>query len=136
MRDIKFRGMDANGVMRYGRLSQDKENSTVYYKDYSQRICWEEGNASCNIPVSNLSLGQYTGLKDNNGKDIYEGDILRYNHMRDGLPPKYSYHTVEWGTTEGTWGSPVWMGFEGNLSHMEIIGNIYENPHLLEGGTS
>ena len=45
--EIKFRGMDANGIMRYGRLSQDKKDSTAYYEEYSQRICWDDSN----IPV-------------------------------------------------------------------------------------
>lgn len=76
-RQIKFRGMDANGIMRYGRLSKDMPDSTRFYKEFSQRICWDYSN----IPVSNKTLGQFTGLLDKNGKEVYEGDILKYQKI-------------------------------------------------------
>lgn len=86
MREIKFRGLCDNGIMRYGTLSQDKENSTIYYKTHSQRICWDDSN----IPVSNVSLGQYTGLKDKNGVDIYENDYV-LDQFNNRILVKYEF---------------------------------------------
>ena len=80
-------------------------------------------------------LMQYTGLKDKYGKDIYEGDIIRY----------YEEWTDRTETMEVKWANnpPIWHGwYAGNrlvnilnpklYSDVEIIGNIHENPELLE----
>ena len=126
MREIKFRGMDANGVMRYGRLSQDKPDTTVYFKEYSQRICWDNSN----IPVSNKSLGQFTGLLDRNDKEIYEGDIVKdINHDN-----KADIFTGEVKFEWGKWhiGSISLFNLLDVGDVVEIIGNIYENPELLK----
>lgn len=125
---IKFRGMDANGIMRYGRLSQDKPNSTAYYKEYPQRICWDNSN----IPVKNSTLGQYINLKDKNGKEIYKDDIL----ITNGIDGEQAW------IVNFEMSSDV-MGFgldciTGDFSSVhnnvwetgEIIGNKFENPEL------
>lgn len=64
-----------------------------------------------------LVLMQYTGLKDKNGKEIYEGDILEIEKI-DGK--------VRGTAGMGTAYSDYWAGV------LEIIGNIYENPELLK----
>jgi len=74
---------------------------------------------------------QYTGLKDRNGKEIYEGDIVKANEQIFDV--RYDAH---WSTIEIV-GKSVDFSFIGfNISGLyehEVIGNIYENPELLEG---
>lgn len=88
-------------------------------------------------------LMQYTGLKDKNGKEIYEGDILR---VKDGWGND-TVHEVKWGNPnelERNWYpafdlEPSWDEefnsfsaiFGGGDAEIEVIGNIYENPDLL-----
>ena len=79
----------------------------------------------------NIILMQYTGLKDKNGKEIYEGDIIKTKIFNG----KYENAEVYWNvnawcirTKKETTGLFVTKGEYG----VEIIGNIYENQELLE----
>jgi uncharacterized phage protein (TIGR01671 family) len=137
MREIKFRGMDALGVMRYGRLSQDAPDSTAYYKEFSQRICWTEGDAHVNVPVLNRTLAQYTGLHDKKGVEIYEGDICEQwgepNFVVEWYEGGFIGKDVDGGkiTPWDVTASPFpLVGAE--TSGTEVIGNIYENKELLD----
>ena len=108
MREIKFRVWNVNNLEpRYWDLS------FLYYEEFDGKE-----------PI----FEQFTGLKDVNGKDIYEGDIVVKKLIKNNRPytvGSFNPFIVEWGV----------CGF--NLSFMkthtcEVIGNIHENPELVK----
>lgn len=106
-------------------------------------ISWLEDELYCigdgityMVSAEDLVLMQSTGLVDKNGKEIFEGDIVRQVRTQ----PTTENETITGVVTmiEGAWlimndneqlASYLWSETDGN----EIIGNIYENPELLEG---
>lgn len=77
-----------------------------------------------------------TGLKDKNGKVIYEGDIVRYGlHLRGIIPPESRTVVVKWWSGEEEY-YPCCASSGFSLPHSEdgyeVIGNVHENPELLE----
>ena len=81
----------------------------------------------------NLVLMQYTCLKDKNGKEIYEGDIVEYDHNIPSQPDAKERYIVEWGQGGFYFKSLVDNEYNSDPTlEVEIIGNIYENPELVE----
>jgi len=108
---------------------------------------WQVGYDENDIPIISttklIHLSQYTGLKDKNGKEVYEGDIIKW---KDGLHKLRAVVGFENYIEEGDLDSDVRiLGFcakynDGEfgigtfpISEVEVIGNIYENPELLKG---
>lgn len=84
----------------------------------------------------NFELMQYTRIKDKNGKEIYEGDILKYNFPYDGIlkhisPVSYLDTQASFGIVD-CYGNNVPLYDISVNNYFEVIGNIYENPELLE----
>ena len=84
----------------------------------------------CHYPIGKQSLqflnkikykDQFTGLKDKNGKEIYEGDIVKSGILTGEVYQQYGYWTAT------SIGQSLW-----SQKSIEIIGNIYENPELLK----
>ena len=70
-----------------------------------------------------VELMQFTGLLDKNGKEIYEGDILKYRGKLSFNDPPF---VVEWQNDDARWTEFY------PSNNFEVIGNIYENPELLK----
>jgi len=78
-------------------------------------------------------LMQFTGLKDKNGKEVYEGDIIKKLITREGFEPEHSFTEVKWKKVEDNWDQDGFVGFTTYPAEDgEVIGNIYENPELLK----
>lgn len=94
------------------------------------------------LKEENYSVMQYIGLKDKNGKEIYEGDILEFpigllsivmanNENRFVIDDKYEKVVSEYGSSAFGWTFPEELSLC-EITDCEIIGNRYENPELVE----
>ena len=137
MREILFRGQRCdNGEWVEGNYGE-------YYGEYYN----EEKKVSCiSIPSKETisgslcydvileTVGQYTGLCDKNGTKIFEGDILSA-HLDDGYPENETMLEVVW-HNNGWYGKnePFFDDFDNGFEkYFEVIGNVHDNPELLEG---
>ena|SRR5690606_7101303 len=123
MREILFRGKPIN--------KSDGANSWIegfYTKSPSGRTRILTTYNATPIEVIPESVGQFTGLIDKNGKKIFEGDIILFNNFGDTLD-KVVYSSGCFHTSRGGY-------LLDKIREIEIIGNIYEHPHLLKEGVT
>ena len=123
-REIKFRGYAIN-YWAYGSYIKVIENNKIF------NIIGYENDSY--VYVDSESIGQFTGLKDINGIEIYEGEILYNNDRKEHCIVKFDIEKamfiVEYLESKDKF--PLWESIS-NLNYS--LGNIYENPELLENG--
>jgi uncharacterized phage protein (TIGR01671 family) len=131
-REIKFRTWDEEEKKMYA-LDIFKTEDDSYGPEFVLRTKESQDAATwidTHCKESDCILMQFTGLKDKNGKEIYEGDILEFKNI-DNIGE------VAWCFFDSAWGLKVNDEFTNVISTYlvspyEVIGNIYENPELLK----
>ena len=124
MREILFKGKHKDGEWSYG--------IPIQHIDGDYQIISGKSGAMCLTTVISNTIGQYTGLTDKNGTKIFEGDILQFTN-NDNEQTNY----------EVLWFANKWVVLQCEMTvaddldlffvkHCVVIGNIYDNPELLE----
>ncbi|CUK78281.1 TPA_asm: hypothetical protein GYV25_13050 [Listeria monocytogenes] len=131
MREIEFRGKRIdNGEWVYGNLMQFEDSATFIFADErkgASTLTYAHFIINNMHAIDEKTLGQYTGLKDKNGKKIFEGDIGWDEHNE-------CYGIVKFEDAKFLY---LWENIAEDLwevaDGIEICGNIHENLDLLEG---
>ena len=143
MREIKFRAWDKMGGLWIDRFAIDEDGQVLLHDTQNYYL------TDAVEPV----LMQYTGLKDKNGKEIYEGDIVRILYTDWASKSQddsrtleqylidiahvgsivYKAPTFEINFGIGKYGDNDYGSIKpGRHGYIEVIGNIYENPELIK----
>ena len=130
---LKYRAWDKHGQKMFANDELIIWNGNVYANDSKKLTC----NNLKGWSIDDEYLMQSTGLRDKNGKEIFEGDIVQFEDCYTETDFLYvNTGIVEWsqGSFTITNRDSVEMGdlLDGEFLDVTIIGNVYENPELLE----
>jgi len=137
MREIKFRAWDKEKNAFYAPIFEAcKGNLDELLVSFSGELIRRTLGQTEHESVfpDRYILTQYTGLKDKNGKEIYEGDIIQFGkgNVSDIDIVVWSENGGGWWTKKGASLHTELTASENDNNPAEIIGNIYENPELVK----
>ena len=131
MREILFRGKRTiNGDWVYGYFVRGNERKSLRDSIF---VYDSETQSFNDYEINPSTLGQYTGLTDKNGKKIFEGDIVKTDKFSEPNKQYIIKYDLQFGAFIGQDRYNVYfVTFDGDSGDFEIIGNIHDNPELLE----
>ena len=133
MREILFRGKRIDngewvyGNLNYGTIEIKSIKDSYYISDFGVNP-WDKKF----YPVIPESVGQYTGMTDKNGKNIFEGDIVKQRGFLNNYYSSVWYAAGRFLVRDYETLLPTALGGISRYE-IEVIGNIHDNPELLEG---
>lgn len=140
MREIEFRGKRVdNGEWVYGLpvyMNYIKEFTKHEWIDNLDNNKVKEYQTTADFQIEGETLGQYTGLEDKNGTKIFEGDIVKYGKVKAVVKFSSKYnlgangHEYDYEIC-GFYAENEFMTDSMIEGKVEVIGNIYDNPELL-----
>jgi uncharacterized phage protein (TIGR01671 family) len=135
LRPIKFRAWDEEKKRMVYGVESAYDTISKIFDGTGKELDWYDDTSFCHLSSfgcfidHNVPLMQFTGLTDKNGREIYEGDIVRDTHFSD------AFDIVEWDSScfepffrEDT----LWFC---DITTVEVVGNRWENPELLKKPT-
>lgn len=128
MREIKFRAWNAgNNEWMNGRDISIFLNGWVRVYDGNPFLPYEDFPKY--YPL--IHIMQFTGLRDKNGREIYEGDLIKHINTNFGYgdPKQPEYHVGVLRSLDYLFGDELWINI---CQSGEVIGNIWENPELVK----
>lgn len=129
MREIKFRIWDKSNKVMYDKvlIGNYPETVALVWDKYDGKEDWYH------IEPKVCKVMQYTRYKDRNNKEIYEGDIIQYLNT-EKLEDYPNVGQVYLSDEQGRFYIDIELDYEEmwNKEYIEIIGNIYENPELIQ----
>ena len=146
MREYRFRGKEIDtGKWVYGGLFKEPAPPQCFEKTLEDKYWivypnprympdWNLPYQMVRTDVNPKTIEQYTGLKDKNGKEIYEGDIVKVFTNKKWRIGKIIYEHSGF-TIDVTNNKELEYGRTGIIENLtEVIGNVWDNPELLEEG--
>lgn len=133
---LKFRAFLKSNKLMYDVLTLDIIDSKTLIQN-------KEKELRGYVRLKDIELMQYTGLKDRNGKEIYEGDIVLWKDkspMSDGTLSEivevfWNNKLLEWGVKTHSQNKKAYIGslHDYNIAkELKVLGNIYENKEIIE----